>query len=77
MSGERLGKNDKQLRDERRQQLAAQGWSLVGRDPDTGAWRFLGPEDRQLLVPSREQDEAMRVLLRQLQGEALVPESEE
>jgi hypothetical protein len=65
--GTRRVDEDGLTRQQRRHQLAAQGWTLAGWDRETSSWRFQGPGGRQLLVPSQTEGGAMRALLRQLE----------
>jgi predicted RNA binding protein YcfA (HicA-like mRNA interferase family) len=65
--------DDGLTRAERRRQLATHGWQLVSRDPATGSWQFRHRDGRQLVVPSWSEADAIRALLRQLQGETDAP----
>jgi hypothetical protein len=67
--GKRRVDEDGLTRQQRRHQLAAQGWACTGWDRETTTWRFQGPDGRQRLVPSQTEGGAMRALLRHLHGE--------
>jgi hypothetical protein len=71
--GKRQIGEDGLTRTERRRQLAAHGWQLVGRASSRDAWQFRQRDGRQLVVPCRTEVDARWALPRHLQGETSVP----